>query len=170
MANRSQPETDRVIGPLENTTIIRTRMDPDISFREAFGRVRDAVLEAHARQELPFEILAARLAEEDGFDPASLTQVYFVLQNPFRQPLKLPDIAVRPFGKFPREGQPVLPINHTWLTLMLKERPSGITGSCNYKSSLFKHGAISQWIGDFATILSNAATKPTVQLGRIFED
>ena len=52
MANRSQQWTERVIGPMENTTIIRTRMDSDLSFREALSRVRDSVLEAYARQEL----------------------------------------------------------------------------------------------------------------------
>ena len=168
MADRAQPDTDRVIGPLENTSIIRTRMDPDISFREAFGRVRQAVLEAHARQELPFSILAG-LAEEDGMDPASLIQVYFTLQNPLRQPLKLPGIAIRPLGDVLREGQPVLPINQTWLTLMLKERPSGITGSCNYKSELFATRDIRQWMQDFATILANAAVRPDAPLGRLLD-
>jgi non-ribosomal peptide synthetase component F len=169
MANRSQPDMGRVVGPFENTTIIRTRLDPDLSFQEALSRVRDTVLEAYARQELPFEILATRLAEEDGLDPALLIQVFFVLQNPLRQPVRLPDIRVQPFGNFYREGQPVLPINHTWLTLMLKERPSGITGSCNYKSSLFEPGAISQWMDDFATILTNAVANPKRQLGRMLD-
>ena len=59
MANRSQLRTERMIGPLENTTLIRTRIDADLSFQEALGRVRDSVLEAYARQELPFDILAA---------------------------------------------------------------------------------------------------------------
>jgi len=119
-------------------------------------RVRDAVLEAHARQELPFEILAARLAREDGLDPASLIQVYFTLQNPLRQLLELPDIATQAFGNVYREGQPVLPIDHTWLSLMLKERPSGITGSCIYKSNLFKRGAVTHLMKDFTMILANA--------------
>jgi amino acid adenylation domain-containing protein len=169
MANRSQPDTDGVIGPFENTSIIRTRMDPNLSFREAFSRVRDAVLEAHARQELPFNILAARLAEEDGLDPAALIQVYFTLQNPLRQPLKLRDIAARALGHVYREGQPVLPINHTWLTLMLKERPSGITGSCNYKSNLFEPRAITHWMEDFTTTLANAVANPELPLARLLD-
>jgi amino acid adenylation domain-containing protein len=169
MADRAQPDTDRVIGPFENTAIIRTRMDPDVSFREAFGRVRQAVLEAHARQELPFSILAARLADEDGIDPASLIQVYFTLQNPLRRPLKLPDIAIRPLGDAYREGQPVLPINQTWLSLMLKERPSGIIGSCSYKSELFATRDIGQWMEDFATILARAAARPDMPLGRLLD-
>jgi amino acid adenylation domain-containing protein len=166
MANRSQPSTNRVIGPFENTTIIRTSMDPNLPFQEALDRVRDAVLEAHARQELPFEILSARLAKEDGLDPASLIQVYFTLQNPLRQPLELPDIAAQSFRNVYREGQPVLPIDHTWLSLMLKERPSGITGSCSYKSNLFKPGAVTHLMEDFTMILANAVANPELPLRR----
>jgi hypothetical protein len=169
MANRSQPGTDRVIGQFENTTIIRTSMDPNLPFREAFSRVRDAVLEAHSRQELPFDILVARLSKEDGLDPASLIQVYFTLQNPLRQSLALPDIAIQSFGNVYREGQPVLPIDHSWLSLMLKERPFGITGSCNYKSNLFKRGAIAHWMKDLTTILGNAVANPEVPLGRLLD-
>ena len=68
-------------------------------------------------QELPFDILAARLAEEDGLDPVSLIQVSFILQNAVR-PLKLPDVTVRSFA-YPG-GQRVLPIDRSWLSVMLE--------------------------------------------------
>ncbi len=168
MANRTRPNSDRVIGPFENTAIIRTRIDPELSFKQAFARVRDSVLEAYARQELPFDIVAARL-EEDGIDPASLVQVYFTLQNPLRQPLQLKDVAVSPLGNVYREGQTVLPIDQTWLSLMLKERPSGITGSCSYKGELFGNGTMAQWMGDFASILAGATARPDAPLGRLLE-
>ena len=125
------------------------------------------MLEAHARQEIPFNIVAARLAEQDGIDPASLIQVYFTLQNPLRQPLKLSDITVRSFGNIHREGQPVLPIDQTWLTLMLKERPSGITGSCAYKSELFAEETMTQWMEGYAAILASAVANPDKSLMRL---
>ena len=106
MANRSRMQTERVIGPVANTTIIRTRLDADLSFLEALSRVRETVLEAYARQELPFEILTARLADEGRLDPGSLLQVFFVLQNAFRGPLELPDVALRPFANL--NGQPAM--------------------------------------------------------------
>ena len=134
MANRSQPGTERVIGPFANTTLIRTRIDADLTFQEALDRVRDAVLEAYARQELPFDIIAARLAEEDGVDPASLVQFYFVLQVAFRRPIKLHDVAVRPFGY--REGQAVvMPIDRTWLRMTVKKTPSGITAHADTRTT-----------------------------------
>ena len=166
MANRLRPDTERVIGPFENTVIVRTRIDPGLSFRQAFACVRDSVLEAHARQELPFNILAARLAEA-GIDPASLIQVYFTLQNPLRQPLKFSDVRMRPLGSAYREGQPVLPVNQTWLSLMLKERPTGITGSCSYKRELFGRRVIPQWMEDLVVILTRAAAQPNAPLQRL---
>jgi amino acid adenylation domain-containing protein len=169
MANRAPPGTDRVIGQFENTTIIRTSLEPNLSFREAFSRVRDAVLEAHARQELPFDILTARLSKEDGVDPASLIQVYFTLQNPLGQQLELSDMPVRAFGNVYREGQPVLPVDHTWFSLFLKERSTGITGSCNYKPDVLEHSTIIRWMKDFTTILNNAVVKSDVSLGCLLD-
>ncbi len=165
MANRTQQWTERVIGPVENTTLIRTRMDSDLSFREALRRVRDSVLETYARQELPFEILAARLAEEDAVDPASLIQVFFVLQNAIRRPLELPDVVAQSFGSAHREGRPVLPIDRAWLTLMLKEKPSGIAGSGTYKVDLFEANTFQNWIAEYEAILAKAVANPERSLG-----
>jgi acyl-CoA synthetase (AMP-forming)/AMP-acid ligase II/acyl carrier protein len=164
MANRSHPGTNRVIGPFANTTLIRTRIDADLTFHEALNRVRDAVVEAYARQELPFDIIASRLAKEDGLDPASLIQVYFVLQVTSRHPIKLPDVAVQPFDY--RQGQAVIPIDRTWLSMTLAETPSGITGACRYKKDLFELSS-PNWIADYKKILARAAAKPKELLGRL---
>ncbi|MBR0785183.1 non-ribosomal peptide synthetase [Bradyrhizobium iriomotense] len=166
MANRAQPDTDRIVGPFENTVIVRTTITADLSFAQALGRVRQSVLDAHARQELPFNMLADHL-EREGIDPAALLQVYFTLQNPLRQPLDLPEIAVQSIGNVAREGQPVLPIDQTWLSLMLKERPTGITGSCNYKHELLDGGTVRAWMTDLVALLEAAVAQPGTPLGRL---
>jgi acyl-CoA synthetase (AMP-forming)/AMP-acid ligase II/acyl carrier protein len=168
MANRSQLGRERVIGPFANTTLIRTQFDADLSFQEALDRVRDAVLEAYARQELPFDIIAARLAEEDGLDPASLVQFYFVLQVAFRRRIKLHDVAVQPFGY--REGKSALaPIDRTWLRMSLNITPSGITGVCRCKNDLFERMNAPHWIADYKTILTKVVKSPRKSLGRLDE-
>jgi aryl carrier-like protein len=166
MANRSQPGMERVIGPFANTTLIRTRIDAGLSFEEALDRVRDAVIEAHARQELPFDVIAARLAEADGVDPASLIRCHFALQGPFRRPIKLHDVSVRPFGHW--EGQSmVMPITRAWLRMTIKETSSGITGTCWHKDDLFEPKAVQRWIEDYKAILVKAAAKPNDSLCRL---
>jgi acyl-CoA synthetase (AMP-forming)/AMP-acid ligase II/acyl carrier protein len=165
MANRSQRGRERVIGPFANTTLIRTQVDANLTFNEALDRVREAVLEAYTRQELPFDIIAARLAEETGLAPASLVQVYFVLQVAFRRPVKLPDVTVRPFGY--QEGRTVLPIDRAWLSMTLREAPSGISGICGHKNDLFESNTVQDWITDYTAILAKAAANPDRQLGRL---
>ncbi|MBR0793123.1 amino acid adenylation domain-containing protein [Bradyrhizobium manausense] len=166
MANRAQPDTERIVGSFENTVIVRSQITPDLSFTEALARVRQSVLDAHARQELPFNILADHL-EQEGIDPASLLQVYFTLQNPLRQPLDLPDVTVQSIGNVAREGQPVLPIDQTWLSLMLKERPTGITGSCNFKRDLLDGGMVGAWMDDLVALLVVAVARPDTTLERL---
>ena len=168
MANRTQQWTERVIGPMENTTLIRTRMDSDLSFREALSRVRDSVLEAHARQELPFEVLAAKVAEEADVDPASLIQgVFHPSRTRFADRLSSPDVVAQSFGSAHREGRPVLPIDGAWITLTLKEKPPGIAGSCTYKVDLFGANTLQNWIAEYEAILAKAVANPERSLGQL---
>ena len=161
MANRAQLMTESVVGPFANTAIIRTTIDADLTFHEMLGRVRDAVLQAYANQELPFDILADRLAEERGLDPESLIQVYFVLQIAFRRLAKLPGLAVRPFGY--REGQSVMPLDRTQLTMTLNETSSGIIGSCSYKNAPVLG---QRWVDDYKEVLTAVAANPRKPLGK----
>jgi acyl-CoA synthetase (AMP-forming)/AMP-acid ligase II/NRPS condensation-like uncharacterized protein/aryl carrier-like protein len=168
MANRSRPGTERTIGPFANTAVIRTRIYADVSFEEALARVRDAVVDAHANQELPFDIIAARLAEEDGLDAASLVQFYFVLQVAARRMVNLLDVTVRPFGH--REGQSVvMPVDRTWLRMTLRETLAGVTAACRYKSDLLQPNTVRNWIGDYTSILAHAAANPKQSLGRLVD-
>jgi acyl-CoA synthetase (AMP-forming)/AMP-acid ligase II/acyl carrier protein/NRPS condensation-like uncharacterized protein len=165
MANRAQLRTESVIGPFANTAIIRTRIDADLTFHETLDRVRDAVVQAYAHQELPFDVLADRLAQECGLDPEAFIQVYFVLQIGFRRRAKLPGVTVRPFSY--REGQSVMPINCTQLTMTLNETSSGIIGTCSYKSDLL---AGQGWIDNYKAILAKAAANPRKPLGQFTDE
>ena len=74
-------------------------------------------------------------------------------------------MAIRPFA-YP-EGHRALPIDRTWLTMMLKETPSGIAGPCTYKDELLVPDAIQNWIVDFKMILAKAAANPQASLGQL---
>jgi len=68
-----------------------------------------------------------------------------------------------------REGQPVLPIDRTWLRLTLKERPTGIAGWCAYKDNLLAANTIQHWMLHYQVILAKAAQNPEMSLGRLAE-
>jgi acyl carrier protein len=165
MANRAQLRRERVIGPFANTTLIRTQIDANLTFGDALNRVREAVLAAHARQELPFDVIAARLAEETGLCPASLVRIYFVLQVAFRRLPKLTGLTVRRFGY--QKGRTAMPIDRAWLSMALYDSLSGITGICGHKSDLFGQNTGQGWIADYVTILAQAVANPDKELGRL---
>ena len=60
-----------------------------------------------------------------------------------------------------------VPIDQTWLSLMLKERPTGITGSCNYKRDLLDGGTVRAWLADLVALLEAAAAQPGTPLGQL---
>jgi hypothetical protein len=74
-------------------------------------------------------------------------------------------VVVRPFAY--REGQQVLPIDRTWLAATLEETPSGITGSCSYKTDLLEPNTLRNWIADYQAILTKAVANPETPLGRL---
>jgi hypothetical protein len=167
IANRSHSRVERIVGPMANTTVIRTHLDSDPTFEEVLDRVRRAVLEAHARQELPFDILAARLAQEKNRDPLSLLQVFFELQSASRRSFTPVDVTVHPFGNIYREGVPRLPIDRTWLTATLREGPTGIAGSFICKSDLIDPDHARQWAAHYTSILAAISTNPRIRLSEL---
>ena len=167
MANRSLQNTEAVIGPFENTVLIRTRIDPDLPFVEALDRVRDSILNSYSMQEFPFEILAVRLSEEDGLDTASLIQVVFVLQHAFGLKFSLPRVVSKAFGDMSRAGHPALPIDRSRLVVTLKETASGIVGLWRCKRDFFGPDTLETWIADYKEILIKVAENPKTALGRL---
>lgn len=160
MANRRNPAMETVMGPVENTVLIRSSLNDELVYRDVLEAIRDSVLEAYAHQEFPFERLAAQMEDDCGADFGHLLQVMFVNQNPYRRSLQLPGLDLKSVGDVHREGQPVMPINRTRLTVMIKETSAGIVGSCIYRQEYFDKQYVEQLIGNFKQTLSQMAKAP----------
>ena len=61
IANRMQRGVEPLIGFFANTLVLRGEARKEWSFREMLQRVREAMLAAHAHQDLPFEHLVEEL-------------------------------------------------------------------------------------------------------------
>lgn len=61
VANRDQPELDRLIGLFLNMVVSRSDLSGRPTFRDVIRRVWDGLLDAYANHELPFEILVEKL-------------------------------------------------------------------------------------------------------------
>ncbi|MDJ0896806.1 MAG: amino acid adenylation domain-containing protein, partial [Alphaproteobacteria bacterium] len=167
MANRARQPTEQVIGPFENAAIIRTEAAEQMSFQELLHRVKDGVLEAYARQEMPIQAVAREFERNGGPDLSSLVQVFFGMQNPLQRTLQLNGLDVRPFGDLPFQGQPVLPLNGTILMVMLKETEDGVLGTWTFSEELFDRTTIRQMIDQYARVLDGGTARPDVSIAEL---
>jgi NRPS condensation-like uncharacterized protein len=81
VANRSREEIEGLVGFFVNTLVLRIHLSDELTFRTLLAKVREICLEAYANQDVPFEMIVARLKphRERGVSP--LFQVMFSLQN-----------------------------------------------------------------------------------------
>jgi non-ribosomal peptide synthetase component F len=164
LANRTQPQTEALIGLLVNTVILRTDLGGDPTCREVLRRVRATTLAAHAHQDFPFEELMRILERQRQLQRTALGQVMMIWQNFLAQPF--PDSAqtVRFEVMTPSVVPPYLALTTFDLVLILREGPEDVTGTCLYKTDLFDASTISRLVDDLQSVLTGLADRPNQAL------
>ena len=81
MGTRDRAEYEMVIGPFVNLLVLRLRLAENAPFAALLRSARDAVLDAHAHRDVPFELLVERLKPVRSFSHPPLFQVAVVLHS-----------------------------------------------------------------------------------------
>ena len=81
VAGRSYVETESLIGLFVNTLAIRNRIDGTQRFEDFVSRVRTAVLDGFAHDDVPFERVVQAIKPERDASHSPIFQVMFILQN-----------------------------------------------------------------------------------------
>ncbi|HEY7908027.1 MAG TPA: condensation domain-containing protein, partial [Thermomicrobiales bacterium] len=157
-SNRDRPEIEKTMGYFLNTLVLRTTLEGDPTFREVVARVRRATLDAHAHQDVPFELVVRDLQPQRNFAHNPLFQVMVTLEPP-RAPLDVPwsasmmDVGV---------GTPKLD-----LSVELDDTGDGIKGRIQYSSDLFDAPTIVRMIGHFRTLLEGVVADPARRVSEL---
>jgi non-ribosomal peptide synthetase component F len=167
VANRNRPGTDRLIGPLVNTLILRTNLGGDPNAKEMMRRVRDTTLVAFSHQDLPFEELVEALKRERAVKAAALAQVMFVLHNASLRPMLHLTNAIALEEANPTMSLPLVTATNFDFTLTLHEGTDSLVGSCVYKQNVFDGNTVDQLLGDFQSVLEQMVTHPERPLSAI---
>jgi acyl carrier protein len=153
VANRTQPQTEGIIGFFLNHLVLRTDLSGDPSFREVVGRVRETALGAYAHQDLPFEKLVEVLRPERDLSHTPLFQVLFVLDD-------LPAAAPEMQGLEISSVQNIVPPSKFDLSLFMKDHEQGVQGLWVFRTDLFESESITKLSAQFTTLFAELLADP----------
>ena len=160
LANRTQVETEALIGFFVNILVLRTDMRGNPTFRQLLDRVREVTLKAYTHQDLPFDKLVEELRPDRTLSQTPLFQVLFVMQNAPMPNLEMAGLTLIPVeidsgtAKFD-------------LALFVSETKTGIVGSWKYNSDLFDRETIAQMSNRFETLLGSIVAQPDSRLNTL---
>lgn len=172
IANRSQQETERLIGFFANTLVMRSNVSENPSFNDFLAQVRRTTLDAYAHKDLPLDRILEQLQPERDLSRTPLFQVMFVLQNIPLAARQLDDLTV---SEVSFDHAPVSSFD---ATLNVDELEDTLRLSFVYNTSLFQPETAARIVASYEEVLrqivSNPAQKvlelpivPTVERGTL---
>ncbi|HVG10753.1 MAG TPA: amino acid adenylation domain-containing protein [Thermoanaerobaculia bacterium] len=154
VANRGRREIEDLVGFFVNNLVLRVDLSGNPAFAEVLGRSREAVLSAHACQDLPFERLVSELEPERDLSRSPLFQVSFSIREalpPLRGRLLDIDTGTSRFD--------------LWLQIAPQE--DGGTARAEYASDLFDAVTIQRWLGHLRVLLEGIAASPDTPISEL---
>ncbi|MCP9625291.1 amino acid adenylation domain-containing protein [Nocardia otitidiscaviarum] len=166
VAGRGDGELDDLVGMFVNTVVLRSHLDPALSFTAALSDTRRADLAAYGNLDLPFEQVVEALAPTRDTAHHPLFQVLLAFQNLPPAATALPGLHVRPLDT----AVPGAKFDLEW---MLAEHfgpagePAGITGSLIFATDLFDRTTAQTMADGLERLIEAATTAPESTLAEL---
>ena len=166
VAGRTDEAVHDLVGFFVNTLVLRADVSGDPSFAGLVGRVRETVLAAQARQDVPFERLVEVLNPARSAARHPLFQVMLADEDVGAVEWQLPGLRVRP-EPVPAGAAPFD------LTLAFRQdrgaggAPAGISATFEYAADLFDQPTIEALAARLTRLLRQAADAPARPLSTL---
>lgn len=173
VANRTRPETERLVGMLVNNLVLRVDLSGDPTFRQVLGRVREVVLGAHAHQDTPFDQVVRDLNRDRDISHNPLYQVSFSFHDSPMPALTLPGLDVslvegmsNGTAKFDLN---IIAIPHVEQSVGRVDAPdrTGVTMLFEYCTDLYEAETIERVIRHYQRIAERAVADPDLRISRL---
>jgi amino acid adenylation domain-containing protein len=160
MANRRLRELDPMLGMFINTVALRVDLSDDPTVAELLERVRVAVLEAQANQDVPFPRVVEAVAPSRSSSHNPLYQTLFSIADAPLPELDAGGIEIAP-DETPGNGSAkaeinVVVVNHEGRG----EAPGEPTIIWEYNGDLFSAATAERMVGDYGQVLSSLVSEP----------
>ena len=156
VSGRHLPELEHVIGYLPSQVVLRTDVDPSLTFADLVARARETFLGAFEHQDIPIERIAAQMIDRPS--PA---------EPLFRVNVQMAGGKARP----PRFANASVSIAATDvgtakfdLIAGFEDGPSGLQALFEYRTDLFDAATIERMAGHLTTLLAGVVENPGVKI------
>ncbi|MDJ0741876.1 MAG: amino acid adenylation domain-containing protein [Xenococcaceae cyanobacterium MO_167.B27] len=153
IAGRDRAKTEFLIGIFINTLAIRTKINPDLTFKQFLAQICQITLDAQSNKDIPFDKLIETLNIQRNININSVFQVLFQLRNMPKAALSIPDLEIKNF--YCNLDSVMLD-----LALEIEENNNKLLCIIKYNSDLFNSITIERMAGHFQTILEGIVTQP----------
>ncbi len=153
IANRTQSQTEKIIGFFVNTLIFRIDLEGNPNVMDLLKRVRRVALDAYTNQDIPFEQLVEELQPVRSLSHSPLFQVMFALQNMPTGSVELAGLSLTPL-------EPESATTQFDISLSMEETSLGLVGTLEYSTDLFEAATIERMFGHFKTLLAGMVANP----------
>jgi acyl carrier protein len=161
LANRTNIQTEGLIGFFVNLLVLRTDLSGDPTFEELLGRVREVALGAYAHQDVPFDKLVEELQPERNTSYHPLVQVLFVQQNAHQIKSIIAGVEVLPY---------MLDVPSKFdMAIFVSETDKGISGIWLYNPDLFDPTTIARMSNLYQLVLKTVTDNPTLRLDNLIQ-
>ncbi|AMO93273.1 D-alanine--poly(phosphoribitol) ligase, subunit 1 [Collimonas fungivorans] len=157
VANRNRHEIEGLIGFFVNTLVLRTRLRSEQSFLSLLQQVKEALLDADAHQDLPFEKLVEELRPERNLSHSALFQVMLAMDNTAEAELDLPGIE----SALVEGGVGLAKFD---LTLNIAQRQGQLHAVFEYNTDLFDEPTIARMAGHCCMLLEAIVVDPQTRI------
>ncbi|MDB6019360.1 MAG: hypothetical protein JWR19_3849 [Pedosphaera sp.] len=160
VAGRNHRDIENLIGCFMNFIPVRVRLATEQTNRECLAAVKRAVLAAQAHQDCPFEKIVEIVNPERRLAQNPIYNVALLLQN---FPVGLWQAEALEARLLPVDPQSAL----LDLRFIVEETAAGMTLACEYKTSLFEAGTITQLLAAFASTLKHLVEHPNTRIAQL---
>ncbi|WP_053139760.1 non-ribosomal peptide synthase/polyketide synthase [Pseudomonas sp. MIACH] len=157
VAQRPLAELQPLIGCFINTLVMRADLDPQLDFEGLLQQVRNTVLDAQQRQDVPFDQVVEHLAPERNLHQTPLFQVLFVMQNAQTSTSDWPQVQVR---------ERAVTAQSTKYDLNWEVHDGDVLSVLlEYRASLFSEATARRWLTQWQQLLETMLDAPQARLG-----
>jgi amino acid adenylation domain-containing protein/non-ribosomal peptide synthase protein (TIGR01720 family) len=162
IASRNRIETEAVIGFFVNTQVLRTHVQPELSFTQLLAAVKQVALAAQTHQELPFEQLVDALSPERSLAHNPIFQVHYDHQGSAYDALgTLAGVQVEPIARAQRS---------TVFDLMLttlEQADGSLAATFGYATDLFEPGTIARLAERLCRLIEQVVRAPETPIAQL---